>query len=98
MYDRLLEYVLSAKGLYAVQQYQDVLQKDYPDQLLGKYTKELKEMVQRSADRRHYQEWSAILRRMMQIEGGQKEVQQLVSDWRVRYKNRPAMMEELKQF
>lgn len=98
MYDRLLEYVLSAKGLYAMRQYENVLKNDYPGQLLGKYTKELKQMVQRSADRRQYQEWAALLKRMTKIPGGQEEVQKLVADWRVRYKNRPAMMEELKQF
>jgi len=98
LYDRLLEYVLQAKGLYAVQQYQSILQDIYPQQLLQKYTDELKDMVQRAADRRHYQEWAALLRKMLQIPGGQEKVRQIVAYWRVRYKNRPVMMEELKQF
>ncbi len=98
LYDRLLAYVLAQKGLYALQQYEDVLKEAYPRQLLEKYTQELTDMVQRAADRRHYQEWAAHLKRMTQIAGGQEEVQKIVSDWRVRYKNRPAMIEELKQF
>lgn len=98
MYDRLLTHVLSAKGLYEVQQYQTVLKNLYPEQLLTKYTDELSRMVPRAADRRHYQEWAAHLGRMLQIEGGQEAVARLVTDWRKRYKNRPAMMEALKQF
>ena len=98
LYERLLEFVLQAKGLYALQQYQNDLQELYPQQLLQKYTDELREMVQRAADRRHYQEWAAYLKRMLQIPGGQERVQEIVADWRIRYKNRPAMMEELKQF
>lgn len=98
LYDRLLAYVLAQKGLYAVQQYESVLKEIYPKQLLVKYVQELGDMVQRAADRRHYQEWAAHLKRMTQIPGGQEEVQKIVAEWRVRYKNRPAMMEELKQF
>lgn len=98
LYDRLLAYVLQARGLYAAQQYQDVLQKHYPQQLLQKYTDELKEMAGRAADRRRYQEWACILRRMLKIEGGQEAVAKIVTEWKVLYKNRPAMMEELKPF
>lgn len=98
LYDRLLAHVLSARGLYEVQQYQAVLKDLYPEQLLEKYTTELSQMVQRAADRRHYQEWAAHLERMLQMKGGQAAVAQLVTDWRKRYKNRPAMMEALKQF
>lgn len=98
LYDRLLDFVLQAKGLYAVQQYEGVLKKHYPQQLLQKYADELKEMASLAADRRRYQEWASMLRRMLQIEGGQEKVSEIVEEWRVLYKNRPAMMEELKQF
>jgi len=98
MYDRLLEYVLQAKGLYTLQKYENVLKKNYAEQILAKYEKELNEMAARAADRRRYQEWAALLRRMARIEGGDAKVHKIVADWRVRYKNRPAMIEELKQF
>lgn len=98
MYDRLLEYVLQEKGLYELQKYQGVLEKEYARQILDKYEKELNEMAARAADRRRYHEWAALLRKMSGIEGGAKKVHEIVADWRVRYKNRPAMIEELKQF
>ena len=98
LYDRLLEYVLQEKGLYAMREYRNVLEKEYPKQILAKYEKELHEMAARAADRRRYQEWAALLRSMMQIEGGEEKVREIVADWRVRYKNRRAMLEELKQF
>ncbi len=98
LYDRLLDFVLQARGLYAAQQYEEVLKEHYPQQLLQKYADELKEMAGLAADRRRYQEWASILRRMLQIEGGQEKVSEIVAEWRVLYKNRPAMMEELRQF
>lgn len=98
LYDRLLTFVLAQKGLFSLVQYEHVLKEEYPQQLLSKYTQELTDMAKRAADRRHYQEWAMHLKRMTQIAGGPQEVQKIVADWRIRYKNRPAMMEELKQF
>ena len=37
LYDRLLAYVLNSPGLYAMQEYEKVLKKEYPEQILEKY-------------------------------------------------------------
>lgn len=46
LYDRLLVYVLNSPGLYAVQEYEKVLKKEYPDQILDKYKKEVNKVSQ----------------------------------------------------
>ena len=37
-----------------------------------------------------------LLKRMRKIEGGKELSRQIAADWRIRYKNRRAMMDELK--
>ena len=43
-----------------------------------------------------YQEWVRLLKQMRKIEGGKELSRQIAEDWRIRYKNRRAMMDELK--
>ena len=45
LYDRLLEFVLRSSGLSALQKYEDVLIKDYPQQILEKYRDEVSQMA-----------------------------------------------------
>lgn len=95
MYERLLEYVLTTEGLYALWEYETVLQDKYPSELLQKYVEEVNQMATCTSDRKRYREWVAILRRMIQLEGGEEKVEQIVKHWREIYKNRPALMDEL---
>lgn len=95
LYDRLLERVMSADGLYKLEEYEDDLKDIYPEEILQKYTDELSKMARRTADRKRYQEWVALLRKMRKIEGGEEQVERLVGRWKKEYANRPAMMEEL---
>ena len=95
LYDRLLASVLKSKGLYQLQRYEEVLKMEYPEQLLGKYREELEEMAYRTSDRRTYQEIAGLLRRMKKIKGGSALAGEILAEWRERYRNRPAMMDEL---
>lgn len=95
LYDRLLEYVLECPGLYAVQQYESVLKKDYSEQILKKYYDEINKMASKPNTRKYYSELVTLLKGMKKIKGGTKVVESIVDDWRVKYKKRPAMMEEL---
>lgn len=95
LYDRLLAFVLQSPGLYAVQEYESVLKKDYPEQLLNKYRDEVNKMASYTSDRKNYQQMVSLLRRMQKMKGGSKVVEEISQQWRIRYKNRPAMMDEL---
>lgn len=95
LYDRLLAYVLKSSGLYALQEYENVLKKEYPEQILNKYRNEVNKMAVHTSDRKHYTYLVSLLRKMQQMKGGTKLVEQIATDWKVRYKNRPAMMDEL---
>lgn len=82
-------------GIFGLQQYGDVLQEHYPKEILEKYKMELETMVIHSGDRKKYQYLVSILRSMKGIKGGAQVVDQIVEEWRRRYRNRPAMMDEL---
>ena len=97
LYDRLLGYVLSSPGLYALQEYESVLKKEYPKQILDKYRDEVNKMAVHTSDRKHYSYLVSLLRKMQDIKGGIKLVEIIVGEWKVKYRNRPAMMDELRK-
>lgn len=97
LYDRLLVYVLNSPGLYALQEYEKVLKKEYPEQILNKYNDEVSKMAVHTSDRKNYTHLVSLLRKMQQIKGGSKLVEQIVVEWKIKYKNRPAMMDELRK-
>lgn len=95
LYDRLLEFVLQSNGLYALQEYESILKKDYPEQLLKKYETEVNKMAAYTSDRKNYKQLVSLLRRMQKIKGGSKIVEGISEQWRMKYRNRRAMMDEL---
>lgn len=97
LYDRLLVYVLNSPGLYALQEYEKVLKKEYPEQILNKYKDEVSKMALHTSDRKNYANLVSLLRKMQQMKGGSKLVEQIVAEWKIKYKNRPAMMDELRK-
>lgn len=95
LYDRLLDHVLRVRGLQELWMYEDILGKEYPEQVLRKYEDEVNQMARHTANRRRYQEWVGILRRMKKIVGGKEKVDGIVEFWKSEYRGRTAMMEEL---
>lgn len=97
LYDRLLAYVLKSSGIYDLQEYENVLKKEYPEQILRKYEDEINKMAIHTSNRKHYMYLISLLRKMQQIKGGSELVKQIAGEWQVKYKNRPAMMDELRK-
>lgn len=95
LYDKLLCYVQKSSGLFALQEYENVLKKDYPEQILKKYRTEVEQMAEHTSDRSHYKQVVFVLRSMQKITGGKALVNEIVLHWRKAYRNRPAMMDEL---
>lgn len=95
LYDRLIELVLNSHGLYMVMEYEEILKDIYPKELLNKYENIIKGMAKNTSGRAHYREIVSILRKMKKYPNGKEKVTEIMSDWRLRYRNRPAMMDEL---
>ncbi|MBP1545392.1 MAG: SWIM zinc finger family protein [Oscillospiraceae bacterium] len=95
LYDRLLECVVKSQGLFMLDRYADVLKNEYPEQLLEKYTDELNKLAKRTGTRNHYANIVSEMRKIKKIPGGTNTVEEIINEWKVIYKNRPAMMDEL---
>ena len=96
LYDRLLKIVLKS-SVALLMQYDNVLGKLYPEEVIGMYEKYLNKISTQTADRKIYQEWVSILNRMKKFNGGESAVEKIKDDWKVKYKNRRALMDELKK-
>ncbi|MDE6218944.1 MAG: hypothetical protein K2G51_00640, partial [Lachnospiraceae bacterium] len=97
LYDRLLECVLKSSGLSALHQFWHDLKDIYPEQFLQKYKEEVNRLASQAKDRRRYQELVKLLRGMQKIKGGAKAVEAIVEEWKVQYRNRPALIDELEK-
>lgn len=96
LYDRLLKIVLKS-SVALLMQYDNVLGKLYPEEVIGMYEKYLNKISTQAADRKAYQDWVSILNRMKKFNGGESAVEKIKDDWKVKYKNRRALMDELKK-
>ena len=92
-----MSYVMNSPGLYALQEYERILEKEYPEQILVKYMDEVNKMAIYTSDRKRYAYLVSILRKMQNVKGGVELVERIVAEWKVKYKNRPAMMDELRK-
>ena len=80
-----------------MQEYENVLKNKYPEQILEKYKDEVNKMAVCTSNRNQYSNLVSLLRRMQKMKGGTKLVENIVGDWKVKYRNRPAMMDELRK-
>jgi len=95
MYDELLESVLKCSGIWKVSNYKNVLKRNYSKEILEKYKVELDKMAVFANNRKDYRNLVRILKEMLTIEGGKNTVAEIIDEWRIVYRRRPAMMEEL---
>ncbi|NLN84111.1 MAG: hypothetical protein GX138_07140 [Firmicutes bacterium] len=95
LYDRLIELIINSPGLDLLSQYENILKDLYPQELLHKYENTVNSLVVKSSKRGHYRELVSILRRMLKYPGGREKVSEIVEEWKIKYKRRPAMLDEL---
>ncbi|HHY18223.1 MAG TPA: hypothetical protein GX524_09095 [Firmicutes bacterium] len=76
---------------------QDMLKCEYSRELLGAYEKAAKKEAESANKRSKYRKVASILNHMRSYSGGGELVRQIVKEFRVKYKRRKAMQEELDQ-
>ena len=96
LYYRLLECAISFKGLDVISRYKDVLVPLFPRKVIDKYTDEVKKEAAIASNRAIYKSIVSVLREMRELPQGEERVQEIVSEWKEKYRRRKAMMEELK--
>lgn len=78
--------------------YAPCLKEVYPQELLQLFTTKICEYGAQNVGRAHYKYIAGLLKKVRHFPCGATAVSRLVGDFRLRYRCRPAMMQELSQF
>ena len=99
-YDKLFSFLSTVeyRRLDALVQYASHLNATHSSQILSLFTDDLRVYAEKNLGRNHYEYIARVLRAMRKLNGGKDAVKQLVEEFRVLYKRRPAMMQELGEF
>lgn len=97
LYEQLIDVLLRSGDKYLLHQYTDILSEKYPKQLLQVYQETVEKQAESKGSRKHYYQIVEELRIMKSITGGDKVVDEIIKRWKVQYKNRSAMLDELSQ-
>ena len=95
MYRQLLDEIISRKSIYPLDQYERVLKDKFPDEVRDMYLNFVKSQAENACDRKTYYELAAYLAKAAKYPGGRPLAEAIAAEWRVSYKRRRAMMEEL---
>lgn len=95
LYEQLLDVLLRSDDKYLLHRYTDLLSEKYPERLLQIYRENVEKQAESTGSRKHYYQIVEELRIMKSITGGDKIVDEIIKKWKVQYKNRSAMLDEL---
>ena len=97
LYDRLMQYVSRAGSISVLRKYEYLLVRQYAAEILRLYADMLENAARAAAGRAAYKEWAYCLKHMCLIEGGAEAAKAIAEKWLTQYRNRPAMIEELRR-
>lgn len=82
-------------SFHQLQHYENLLIDDYTTEMLELYRISLNHIAEISNSRNQYQDFARNLKRVKQLPGGKELVEELLANYRIEYKRRRAMIEEL---
>lgn len=99
-WDKLFEYIKLVKysRLNTLDQYSCYLPATFHSPLLTMYVEALRLYAAKNLGRDHYERISRAMICMQKMQGGKEQVALLAEEFRITYKNRPAMREVLSRF
>jgi|GEM_PF-5745391 len=95
MYEKLIEVIESSGNSSLLQKYIDILSPEYDDFIVRKSLDFISDEINHATNRETYRSIVVSLRKVTKFNGGKEAVGNLVADWRIRFRNRRALMEEL---
>lgn len=98
MYDKILNLAMKQNGMWMIEKYKKELAERFPEAVLAKYVENVEDMAYSASNRKRY--WSVVtaLKTIEKMPGGEPVAKEIAENWKETYKNRPAMMDELKRF
>ena len=96
--NRLLQYIEKYLSVHAIENYYKDIASSYPEKTLELFRKALVFYAERNLGRSHYEFILVLLKKMSGIRGGNEAASDLIREFRIKYKNRRAMMEIMGKF
>ena len=93
-YEKLYHSVMTKPLFEIVVKYEKYLKKDFEKELLEEYKKIVNEKA-KFTGKRNYEDVRKILEHMKTLKNGQKLVEKIVEEYKIKYSNRRLMLEEL---
>ena len=93
-YEKLYHSVMTTPLFEILVKYEKYLKKDFEKQLLEEYQKIVNEKA-RFTGKRNYEDVRKILQHMKTLKNGEKLVEKMVEEYKIKYANRRLMLEEL---
>jgi hypothetical protein len=93
--ERLLGYVEKHLSIDTLESYYKAFVPAYPEKTLELFKKALVSYAENNIGRSHYERIYSLMKKMSKINGGKKSASDLAADFRIRYKNRRAMLDVL---
>ena len=97
MYEQLLKEIKEHPGIYLMDQYEGVLKKYFPEEVRDIYADYVERWAERTSDRKSYQGQVMYLKKIAKYPGGRELAGKIAAGWKLKYRRRPAMMDELRK-
>ena len=97
MYEQLLKEIKEHPGIYLMDQYEGVLKKYFPEKVRDIYADYVERWAERTSDRKSYQGQVMYLKKIAKYPGGRELAGKIAAGWKLKYRRRPAMMDELRK-
>ena len=94
-YELLFLSIVQEGSFHRMRQYADILCQWSPEQVRDTYVRMLDRVMFRASDRNMYRETIGYLQRVQQVPDGAEAAKQLADSWRVQFRRRKAMLDEL---
>ncbi|MBR1573080.1 MAG: SWIM zinc finger family protein [Lachnospiraceae bacterium] len=96
-YEKLMKIVEEKNNVALLDEYEKQMRKEFPERVIRVYANYIIHEMERASSRGRYRELVQYLRKLAKCENGKSEADRIVQKWRVEYKRRTALMDELRK-
>jgi hypothetical protein len=93
--ERLMKYIEKHLSIEVLEKYYTGFVASFPEKTLALFRQTIDKYAERNMGRDSYEYIAGLLKKMIKIEGGKVLVTDMINQYKIRYRNRRAMMEIL---
>lgn len=97
LYGQLMDMIEARGYIHTLQQYEDLLKKEFPQRCMHIYENHLHRAMNQASNRKAY--WSVIqtLKKLKKYPDGKAAAQTIADQWKQKYPRRTSLLDELKK-